>query len=54
VHIMTVVEWASKDVVARVTAAVSQQYREQGYDPREGLRRLGITASDDYYVPLST
>jgi heme-degrading monooxygenase HmoA len=51
-NVVTFVEWESQAVVERVSAFVTQLYREKGYDPAERLRRLGITQDVGIYVAL--
>lgn len=43
-NIVTLVEWASADVVARVSEAVAKHHAEIGFDRQETIARLGITA----------
>ncbi|MGB6986807.1 MAG: hypothetical protein WBD74_12605 [Candidatus Aquilonibacter sp.] len=47
--IVTFLEWESADVVPRVTQAVAEFHRAQGYDPNELLARLGITVERSSY-----
>jgi hypothetical protein len=51
-NFVTIVEWASVDVVERVTAAVARFHKESGFDRQELLRRLGITADIATYTAL--
>ncbi|MCX5571822.1 antibiotic biosynthesis monooxygenase [Kaistia nematophila] len=43
-NIVTLVEWASADVVARVSEAVARHHAETGFDRQAMIARLGITA----------
>jgi heme-degrading monooxygenase HmoA len=47
--ILTFAEWENADVVPRVTQAVAEFHRAQGYNPNELLARLGITVERGAY-----
>lgn len=49
-NIITVVEWVSADVVARVGEAVAKRHAEMGFDRNEMIARLGITADIASYA----
>jgi hypothetical protein len=49
-NIVTVVEWANAEVVGRVSEAVAKRHAEIGFDRREMIARLGITADIASYA----
>lgn len=49
--VATLVEWDSTDAVAAAKAAMQQRYAEEGFDPAEFMRALGIRADMASYVP---
>jgi heme-degrading monooxygenase HmoA len=50
--ILTFAEWESADVVPRVTLAVAEFHRAQGYDPNDLLGRLGISVERGSYSSI--
>ncbi|BCP54669.1 hypothetical protein K32_32860 [Kaistia sp. 32K] len=51
-NIVTLVEWASAEVVDRVSEAVTRRYAEIGFDRNASLARLGITADIATYARI--
>jgi heme-degrading monooxygenase HmoA len=47
--IVTMVEWDSQETVDRVVPVVQAAHREMGFDPRETMARLGVTAEIGFY-----
>lgn len=52
VSILTFAEWDSAERVERVKAAVQAMQQEAGFDPRELIARLGISAEFGTYLPI--
>jgi len=49
--IVTLAEWESKDVVARVAEAVKALHEREQFSPHELISRLGIKAEFGQYEP---
>jgi hypothetical protein len=50
--IVTMVEWDSQETVDRVVPIVQAAHRELGFDPKETIARLGITAEFGIYEAI--
>ena len=50
--IVTMVEWDSREDVARVVPIVQAAHREMGFSPKETIARLGITAEIGIYQAI--
>jgi hypothetical protein len=52
-NIITIAVWQSREAVANAVGQVQAYYNRIGYDPRETVTRLGITADvGNYYAPI--
>ena len=43
-NVATLVEWASPEAMAQARAQIQQRYAEEGFDPTEFMKRLGVRA----------
>ena len=43
-NVATLVEWASTDAMAAARERIRQRYTEEGFDPTEFMKRLGVRA----------
>lgn len=51
--VVTMVEWESQDTVDRVVPIVQAAHREMGFNPKETIARLGVTAELGIYQPVA-
>lgn len=51
---ITVANWESKAALAKAKEAVQAVYKEQGFNPAEMFKRLGITADRGIYTEVSS
>jgi steroid delta-isomerase-like uncharacterized protein len=49
---ITVANWESRDALAKAKEAVQAVYKEQGFNPAEMFKRLGITADRGIYTEV--
>ena len=50
--IVTLVEWDSQDTVDRVVPIVQAAHRRMGFNPKETVARLGVTAEFGIYQTI--
>jgi heme-degrading monooxygenase HmoA len=50
--IVTMVEWDSRETVDRVIPIVQAAHREMGFNPKETIARLGVTAELGTYQAI--
>jgi heme-degrading monooxygenase HmoA len=50
--IVTLVEWDSQETVDRVVPIVQAAHREMGFNPKETIARLGVTAEIGVYQAI--
>jgi hypothetical protein len=43
-NVATLVEWASPEAMAAARTQISRHYAEEGFDPTEFMKRLGVRA----------
>ncbi len=51
---VTVAEWASKEALSKAKETVQAEYKQQGFDPAEMVKRLNIKMERGVYTPAST
>ncbi|MEW9806617.1 antibiotic biosynthesis monooxygenase [Mesorhizobium sp. ZMM04-5] len=51
--IVTLVEWDSRETVERVVPVVRAAHARMGFDARETMARLGISAEMGTYAPIA-
>lgn len=49
-NVVTVVEWASADAMARARSAAQARYAEEGFDPEAFMKQLGVRGDIAVYA----
>ena len=52
-RVITLVEWASPEAMAAARASVQRCYADQGFDPKDFMRQLGVEADFGVYAPAA-